>query len=211
MSAALWLGRARSAMGSNTLYWAGAGGHNAGTSHPGSPFLMVDLSRFDESTRLSVPLASAAVLNGHGIDYSRGALKVRACDCSGFVCWVLGFARTTTQPPWSRNGEVFWINTDAIWRDAAADGAHARFVLLPSAAVGCLAVYPKPDDGSEPFGHVAFVSAVGADGKPERFIHCSGENYRSHLDAIQENYTDAFLHRAASTRYVWPKGVPLPA
>lgn len=205
MSAELWIQRARSAVGRLTMYWAGAGGRNPQAPQPGSEFLAMDLGQFprDASLREVRERAGELDANGH-IDYSRGALRLQACDCSGFVCWVLGVPRSAQV-----GGQTVHLNTDAIWSDAREGGAHRFFVALPAPAVGCLAVYPRPADGSEPFGHVAIVSALDEQGMPSRYIHCAGDNYRDGLDAILENHTDRF-DRQANTLHVWPASVALP-
>jgi hypothetical protein len=209
MSADIWLERARSAVGTATMYWAGAGGMDPGAPHPGSDFLLIDMQRYPRGTSLAVPHAAAATLEpGRPIDYASGALKLRACDCSGFVCWVLAVPRQPVDRPGAAQRRNVWINTDSIWRDASPDGPQAWFTALPRARPGCLAVYPKPADGRERYGHVAFVAAVDGDGRPTRYIHCSADNYAAGLDAILENGAPMFERHAAATRYAWLKGAP---
>lgn len=72
-----------------------------------------------------------------------------ACDCSGFVAWILGIARGP------RRDAPVWIETTNIWRDAT--GRKESFVPLATAKPGCLLVYP--DQGTRQ-GHVALLTTI---------------------------------------------------
>ena len=182
-----WMDRAGAAIGRPTLYWAGAGGESSQQAYPGSDFLLVSVRDYGRKGPISAIAAGAPRYRGANLRYDSGAAVLEACDCSGFVCWALELKVR--------------MNTSAIHADAI--GPRATFRRIEAPRIGCLAVYPKPPDGSERFGHVGFVSGLDHEGKPSRFVHCSGSNFAQHQDAIQENATDAF-RRQAATLFVWP-------
>jgi cell wall-associated NlpC family hydrolase len=153
---------------------------------------------------------------GHGTLYRLGAGapqtaphpwdETGACDCSGFVCWVLGISRY--QPMFSflkiMNGG--WMNTDGMVCDAMHPTGYFEPVTdepLP----GDIVVYPsawyakqlkETNRSSCPrIGHVGLISV--ANGRASRVIHCSSGNYRTHSDAIQETdltiFTTVHYHR----------------
>lgn len=186
------IARGRSMLGRQTLYWAGAGGLDprapdcttplaVGRAWPGLPA--------DERARL-LPLARAA-----GLDPTDPDLVRPACDCSGYVCWVLGLSRRTPAGG--------WINTDSIWADA--QGARRGFARRDQAAPGDLLVYPQEGSG-ERFGHIGLVTAVDAAGRALRVLHCSADNFALVPvgDAIRETAPAAFDRqpRTLCCRYV---------
>ncbi len=193
------LDRARAACGQGTVYWAGAGGARADTDSPTTPLavgrLWPSLPPADQAE--FGPIAQAA-----GLDVHNPALVVCACDCSGFVCWALGFGRRTTPAPFT--DAAGWIFTDSIWNDAMGDGV--RFQRRERAAPGALVVYRKPPMG-ERFGHVALVTEVDAAGKATRVIDCSAANFRNApFDAIQVTRPEAFERQPESV-YAWCRSV----
>lgn len=162
-------------------------------------------------------VAKARRAIGHGTLYRLGAGapqtaphpwdETGACDCSGFVCWVLGISRY--QPMFSflkvMNGG--WMNTDGMVCDALnPTGYFEPVVDVP--LIGDLIVYPsgwyakvlKENNRSTAprIGHVGVVSSV-LGGRAVSVIHCSSGNYRQHSDAIQETnptmFTSVHYHR----------------
>jgi hypothetical protein len=120
----------------------------------------------------------------HPWDNERG----RHSDCSGFVAWCCGYSRFTHDPFYTnRNGG--WINTDAIVADGANPGG--LFTRVDRAQPGDIIVFPGGVPGHS-IGHVGVISQVDASGKPTRVIHCSGGNYRTTGDAVQETPPDVF-------------------
>jgi hypothetical protein len=102
-----------------------------------------------------------------------------ACDCSGFVAWVLGTSRRQADT-------IGWIETTRMWKDAR--GANLLFEELEAPEVGCVVVYP---DIGKKQGHCGIVSQV----EPLRVIDCSSGNYRRTGDAIQERDGTFFLKK----------------
>lgn len=193
------LARARSACGHGTVYWAGAGGVRADTASPTTALAVGQQwpSLPPEQQAEFAPIAAAA-----GLDVHDPALVVRACDCSGLVCWALGFGRRTTPAPFT--DPAGWIFTDSIWNDAMGNGA--RFQRRERASPGALVVYPKPAAG-ERFGHVALVTEVDAAGKATRVIDCSAVNFRNApFDAVQVTRPEAF-ERHPESIYAWCRSV----
>jgi cell wall-associated NlpC family hydrolase len=143
---------------------------------------------------------------GKGTKYRLGAGGMNAlarlpgnalneCDCSGYVCWAMGMARLTTHPMYVRfNGG--WINTDAMYYDGYRRQA-GFFELLPNARAGALIVYPA---GKRGVGHVGIVTAVDAQRRATRVLHCSAGNYRKG-DAIAETPPDVF--KRPETVHLW--------
>jgi murein DD-endopeptidase MepM/ murein hydrolase activator NlpD len=89
------------------------------------------------------------------------------CDCSGFVCWVLGLPRKTNIPFYKQFGG--WIFTDAM----IADIQNTTGILerLQHPEPGCIVVY----GAGRYIGHVAMVSEV-VNGSMKKVIHCSAGN-----------------------------------
>lgn len=104
------------------------------------------------------------------------------CDCSGFVCWVLGLSRKTKIPFYQPGG---WIYTDSMVEDINRNAGIFDRLTVPE--VGCIVVYGA---GKE-IGHVGFISEV-ENGKMKKVIHCSSGNYKSFKDAIQETSPKVF-------------------
>lgn len=104
------------------------------------------------------------------------------CDCSGFACWALGFARIGKDPFYLRVAGG-WINTDSMLADARNAGGLLDLVSPIDARPGDLYVFGK--GGGRRYGHVGVVSAV-ARGRVTRVIHCSPLNEEMGLSAIAE-------------------------
>jgi hypothetical protein len=187
------LARARTATGHGILYWIGTGGTDPSAALPGRPtpvgriWSTLDVAQQQEF----LPLAQAA-----GIAVTNPDLVLDACDCSGYVCWALGFARQTPA------GE--WIDTNYIWNDAK--GHQRRFQELAQARPGALVVYPKAGS-NENFGHVGIVVEADAQGRATLVAHCSADNFKSApYDSIKITSPDKFLEQKASI-YAWCRDV----
>ena len=130
-------------------------------------------------------------LGGGGM-YPTDALPSRNgyCDCSGFVCWVLGLSRKTELPFYMKFGG--WIYTDAIVSDVESPSGIFEKISTPEP--GCIVVY----GAGRAIGHVGIVSEVKA-GVMKRVIHCSSGNSRNFGTAIQE--TSPVVFNRADT--VW--------
>lgn len=120
-----------------------------------------------------------------------------ACDCSGFICWVLQ-RRRRCDLPWAGKVNGGWLNTDLWWWDAMHDAILSERC---SPQPGALIVYPaswmdKRKTGPK-VGHIGILTA------PDRVIHCSGGNVKQYGDAIQETGLDVFL-KIASTITLMP-------
>lgn len=99
------------------------------------------------------------------------------CDCSGFVCWVLGLARQTKLPFYKKYGG--WIYTDSMVADVNSQAGIFEKLAIPE--VGCIVVY----GAGAAIGHVGLVSDV-ENGHMKQVIHCSSGNDAHFNDAIQE-------------------------
>ncbi|WP_316851622.1 LysM peptidoglycan-binding domain-containing protein [Pedobacter agri] len=107
------------------------------------------------------------------------------CDCSGFICWVLGLSRQT-KIPFYRHNFGGWINTDAMEGDILS--TTGIFDRLTSPEPGCIVVYGAQLN----IGHVGLVSEVDGD-RMARVIHCSSGNSRVHNGrSIQETLPTVF-------------------
>ena len=189
------LARAQTAAGQSTLYWLGQGGKDPGAARPSTRLSVakawLSLAR-DQQEELE-PLAEA-----WGIDVHDRDLLMEACDCSGFVCWALGFARHTDPAPFTDpNG---WIFTDSIWADAK--GAGVRFKAIERARPGALVVYPSHGSGHN-HGHVGLVVEADAAGHAKRVVHCSALNASTMpFDAIKITTPEVFEQQGESI-YAW--------
>ncbi len=126
------------------------------------------------------------------------------CDCSGFVLWCLGWPRRDATAAWLKHATNGWLNTDAIWYDAAE--GPGQYVTPCDRAPGALIVYPAAWMSKQPgpkVGHIGILTA------PDRVIHCSSGNQRRGGDAIAETETAVF-DRVSSARTVRPRGVTPP-
>ena len=189
------LARATAMAGRGTVYWAGTGGFDPHAASPDQPLAIGQQwpALSPEEQAMLRPLAEAA-----GLDVDAPGLVAPACDCSGFVCWVLGVSRN---PAPQR-----WINTDSVWDDATGSGVQFR--KIDHAVPGCLVVYPQAGSG-ERFGHIALVTEATADGRAARIVHCSAANFGSAPpDAIKITTPEAF-ERQPKSIYVWFEGMKL--
>ncbi|MFM9925588.1 CHAP domain-containing protein [Variovorax sp. H27-G14] len=144
-----------------------------------------------------MPLVAAA-----GLDMRDPAVVVRACDCSGFVCWALGSGRRTQPGPFT--DAAGWIFTDSIWADAMGRGV--RFQRRAPAAPGALVVYPKAGS-DEGFGHIGIVVEADADGHASLVVHCSAANFKiAPFDAIKVTLPEPF-ERQPKSIYAWCRDV----
>ncbi len=194
------LTRALGMRGRDTLYWLGSGGTDPsspvasqalpiGKLWPGLPQDQRDMLR---------PLAEAA-----GLDLDDPTLVRPACDCSGFVCWALGFPRKASHAA-SWTSTDGWISTDSIWQDAM--GAQGLFVKRTQATPGCLVVYPRIGSGHAQ-GHVGIVTEVDAAGRPTQVVHCSASNFENApFDAIKTTDAEVFTWQAKSV-FAWCRSV----
>ncbi len=107
------------------------------------------------------------------------------CDCSGFVCWVLGLSRKTNIPFYQKFGG--WIYTDSMTADINSPAGIFEKINVPEE--GCIVVYPSPQKGK--VGHTGIVSQV-VNGKMTKVIHCSSGNDGKYGDAIQETSPAVF-------------------
>ncbi|SEN82610.1 CHAP domain-containing protein [Duganella sp. CF517] len=190
------LTRALSARGHAILYWIGQGGRDPGAALPSNP---VRVAQAWASLDAADQQALAPLAQAMGIDVHDPALVRDACDCSGFVCWALGFARVLP----GAGGDA-WINTDSIWADAK--GPQRRFEEIARARPGALVVYPK-QGSDERYGHVAVVVEADADGHATRIIHCSADNIKNEPhDSIKITSADKFTAQQNSI-YAWCRGV----
>lgn len=105
------------------------------------------------------------------------------CDCSGFVCWVLGLDRHTTIPFYQKYGG--WIFTDSMEDDVNSRAGIFEKLSVPEA--GCIVVY----GAGNKIGHVGIVSEV-ANGQMKKVVHCSAGNDAKFRDAIQETPPTVF-------------------
>ena len=205
MEAAELVARARTMLDRPTFYVAGAGGRispdqsaeDAATlEHP-----MQRLSEMSENEREEYERMIALTR----IDTSK---PLRACDCSGFVCWAYGLDRSRSAP------DGRYINTDWMWSDAR--GPQRLFRRIDSAAeplraaIGSVLVYPKTPGVGERYGHVALVTQTDANGRPTRVIHCSAENFKrsyaalgdaTRANAIAETGPEVFFEHLAVPGY----------
>ncbi|MEO8546210.1 MAG: CHAP domain-containing protein [Burkholderiaceae bacterium] len=205
------LARIESARKTPTLYLLGRGGFlgNEPGPHP-MPGKMVmpsqELQQMKTRNRKKYGDYVAAAQSAH-IDLSVLPPSMPACDCSGFVTWVLDLARAP-----SAAGP--WINTDSIFADAT--GTTARFKRHDSNAaplstrVGAMLVFPK--DSTHEVGHIGFVTQVDAAGRPTRLVHCAPQNFLvppapgAARTAILETAPDVFF-QAPQTIAVWSNAV----
>jgi hypothetical protein len=112
----------------------------------------------------------------------------KLCDCSGFVCWVLGISRKSDNPFYAKFGG--WIYTDSMVIDINSQAG--LFEKLNTPEVGCIVVY----GAGGAIGHVGLVSKV-ENGQMTKVIHCSSGNDRNFNDSIQE--TNAAVFNRADT------------
>lgn len=143
---------------------------------------------------------------GHGTLYRLGAGapftaphpwdEVGACDCSGFVCWVLGLSRYQPVLSFLKPLNGGWFSTDGMVCDSL--NPTGFFEPVSGAPLpGDLIVYPaawyakqvhraEKRFGNGPrIGHVGIVTPTGV-------IHCSSGNFREHQDAIRETDPTVF-------------------
>lgn len=192
------LSRARHALEQSTLYWLGEGGMRPDAPLPSSRLAVGRLwPTLPAAQRMELePIAQA-----HGIDVHNPDLFLDACDCSGYVCWVLGTSRHVDHASFA--GGDGWIFTDSIWTDAM--GPNTLFRRLAAARPGALVVYPK-EGSHENFGHVGIVIEADAAGRATLVAHCSAANMQDGpFDAIKIT-TPAVFERQARSIYAAYRG-----
>ncbi len=191
------LARAESAVGRGTLYWLDQGGRDPRAPRPSSDLPIAQAwASLDAAQAAEVGPVAAAM----GIDTADKDLHLPACDCTGFVCWALGFSRKAPSAA-SYTTPDGWIYTNSIWKDAMGPGN--RFVRRERAQPGCLVVYPSDRSAGLNYGHVAIVVEVNAMGRATRIAHCSKANVLSAPhDAIKVTSPEPFEAQASSI-YAW--------
>ena len=152
---------------------------------------------------------------GHGTLYRLGAGapasaphpwdETGSCDCSGFVCWVLGLARFQPILSFLKPVNGGWLSTDGMVCDALNPTGYFEPVAGASLP-GDLVVYPsqwyakKIYQAERPFGNAPRIGHVGIMSNG-MVIHCSSGNFRTASDAIQE--TDPHVFTSVSYyRYI---------
>lgn len=144
---------------------------------------------------------------GHGTLYRLGAGapanapkpwdETGSCDCSGFVCWVLGLSRYQPILSFLKPLNGGWLNTDGMVCDSLSPTGFFEGVAgapLP----GDLVVYPslwyakKVHRAERPFGQ--YTPRIGHVGVLTQgmVIHCSAGNYKKSADSIQETDLSPF-------------------
>jgi len=132
------------------------------------------------------------------------------CDCSAFVCWVLGLKKLSPFL-WLRHVNGGWLNTNGIYWDArfeptgvfewvrhgtqGTNGVEWKDEIWPSDVIvypGSSTHFPKPIGKIPKIGHVGIVSEV-TENEPTQIIHCSAGNERKLGYAIAETPPVAFL------------------
>jgi len=129
------------------------------------------------------------------------------CDCSAFVCWVLGLKKFSPFA-WLRHVNGGWLNTNGIYWDARfertgifewvrhgmVDGAEWKDEIWPSDVIvypGSSTHFPKPIGKVPKIGHVGIVSGV-SENEATSVIHCSAGNDRKYGYAIAETGATVF-------------------
>lgn len=122
---------------------------------------------------------------GSGGRFPSDALPSRDqyCDCSGFICWVLGLCRESDIPFYRRFGG--WIYTDSMVSDIESTAGIFQRVSKPEP--GCIVVY----SAGSAIGHVGMVTDVKA-GVMIKVVHCSSGNAKKFGAAIQETTPGVF-------------------
>lgn len=137
-----------------------------------------------QRARTAVQKGISYQLGSGGMDPAyRLPTKNKLCDCSGFVCWVLGVSRKSEIPFYKRYGG--WIYTDSMVDDIKS--SSGIFEGLNEPEPGCAVVF----GAGNKIGHVGIVSEV-ANGKMKRVIHCSSGNQRAFNDSIWETSPSVF-------------------
>lgn len=152
-------------------------------------------------------IAKAKSAIGKGIRYKLGGGGMnpnavlpddgsKLCDCSGFVCWVLGLSRKSDQAFYKKYGG--WIFTDSMEADILSSAGIFNQLSVP--VVGCIVVY----GAGKKIGHVGIVSEV-KDGLMTKVIHCSVGNDRTYKDSIQETKPTVF--NRSDVKFGWYVGL----
>lgn len=133
--------------------------------------------------RSRVGMRTAYALGKGGFDPS-ASTPGKACDCSGFVAWVLHLGR---QPKPAR---PWWIETTRVARDAA--GAQRVFAKLPGPEPGAICVYGDYIlNHRHHEGHIGIVATVRSK-RDFDVIDCSLGSWNREDDAIAEHLGTAF-------------------
>lgn len=124
-----------------------------------------------------------------------------ACDCTGYVAWVLGYPRYQPFFSWLVDLNGGWMNTDGIVVDIQKGSGLFEWRRAPQR--GVIVVYPSLHyaklhlgyhNGGPGIGHVGIVTEV--DGADYMVLHCSASNFREGGDAILETSGKVFEKRS---------------
>jgi hypothetical protein len=160
-------------------------------------------------------VAKARSAIGHGTLYRLGAGaphtapypwdETGSCDCSGFVCWVLGLSRYQPHFDFLKTINGGWLNTDGMYHDSTVPAGY--FIPETAPRPGSLIVYPSRSYakhnrlGTGPrIGHVGILGPIDNAGI-RTVIHCSSGNYKRRSDAIAQTNIDVFT-AVPYTRYI---------
>jgi hypothetical protein len=112
-----------------------------------------------------------------------------ACDCSGFIAWVLGLSRQTTNP-YYLNKMGGWMDVSTMQEDMKETGG---FLSPCDPHPGCLVAYGSGRDSNRNIAIVTVVESIGGKAIPTRVISCTRENWAKANDSIQETAADRFV------------------
>jgi len=153
---------------------------NLKITYPATKQSLIDRARTAVGKGIAYRLPKVSGEGAYGGYYQTYFLptKDNYCDCSGFICWVLGLSRVSKIPFYKALGG--YINTDGMVKDI--NSTSGIFEKLNEPELGCIVVYGRTKGH---YGHVGLVSEV-TEGKISKVIHCSNSNYIKFHDAIQE-------------------------
>lgn len=133
------------------------------------------------------------------------------CDCSGFVCWAVGWHRKRPGYNVGPGSHVSgYVNTDSLWQDAHGRAGKPGVCELVRVATvpqpGDLVVYPGRFAGPLRIGvgHIGILASVPAGLPPlspawweaATVVHCSAGNAK-HGSAVDETTAAIWRRRGA--------------
>ena len=117
------------------------------------------------------------------------------CDTSGFIAWVIGQSRRTTNEFYLGKNEG-WMNVLRMRQDVLAEGGFLSQINTP--APGCLALYGSSEDSDLNAAIVTEVTEINGRTVPTKVISCTSNNWTQHQDAILELPADDLVRNPAT-------------